>query len=233
MIRLRRDDRRGSTRLPWLDSRHTFSFGDFYDPDAMGFRSLRVINDDHIAPGGGFATHPHAEMEIVTIVLEGALEHRDSLGSGSIIRPGEVQRMSAGTGITHSEFNPDDGRETHLFQIWIEPARHGLEPSYEQRAVEQPSAEKPLALLASPDGRQGSVTVHQDALLYRARVNGVGNVELPLGAGRGAWIHVIAGSARIDGHDLEAGDAASIEDETSVAIVALGDFAELLIFDLA
>ncbi|MCG6963430.1 MAG: pirin family protein [Acidobacteria bacterium] len=233
MIHVRRDDRRGSTRLPWLDSRHTFSFGGFYDPDAMGFRSLRVINDDRIAPGGGFATHPHAEMEIVTIVLEGALEHRDSLGTGSIIRPGEVQRMSAGTGITHSEFNPDDGRETHLFQIWIEPAQPGLEPSYEQRAVAAPSAEKPLTVLASPDGRQGSVTVHQDALLYRARVEAGGNLELPLGSGRGAWIHVTAGSATVSGHDLEAGDAASIEDESSVVVDALGDAAEVLIFDLA
>jgi quercetin 2,3-dioxygenase len=233
MIHVRRNDRRGSTRLPWLDSRHTFSFGGFYSPDAMGFRSLRVINDDRIAPGGGFATHPHAEMEIVTIVLTGALEHRDSLGNGSIIRPGEVQRMSAGTGITHSEFNPDDARETHLFQIWIEPARTGLEPSYEQRAVTPPTLTAPVTLLASPDGRQGSVVVHQDALVYLGRTEPGNVIELPLGSGRGAWVHVIEGVARVSGQTLESGDATALENESSVVIEGIGGAADVLIFDLA
>lgn len=233
MISIRRDNQRGSTRLSWLDSRHTFSFGGFYDPDAMGFRSLRVINDDRIAPGGGFATHPHAEMEIVTIVLAGALEHRDSLGSGSIIQPGEVQRMSAGTGITHSEFNPDDTRETHLFQVWIEPASLGLEPSYEQRIVTKPTPQAPFTLLASPDGRQGSVTVHQDALVYRARVDAGGNVQMPLASGRGAWVHVVNGTVTVNGQDLRSGDAAALESETSVVIEAVDGTADILVFDLA
>ncbi len=233
MIRVHRDDQRGSTRLSWLDSRHTFSFGDFYNPDAMGFRSLRVINDDRIAPGGGFATHPHAEMEIVTIVLAGALEHRDNLGNGSIIRPGEVQRMSAGTGITHSEFNPDEARETHLLQIWIEPAHRGLEPSYEQRTVTPQSRSAQFTVLASPDGSHGSVTVHQDALLYRGRTELGNGIELPLRPGRGAWVHVVAGTARVNGHALDGGDAAALEDEPTIVIEGVGDAADVLIFDLA
>src|SRR5919199_2665695 len=172
MMTIRPAGARGRTALRWLDSRHTFSFNDYYDPRHMGFRSLRVINDDRVAPAAGFGAHPHRDMEIITYVLSGALEHRDSLGSGEVLRPGEVQRMTAGTGIRHSEFNPSPTEPVHLYQIWLLPEREGLEPSYEQRAFPEPERRNRLRLVASPDGSEGSLAIRQDARLYLASLDG-------------------------------------------------------------
>jgi redox-sensitive bicupin YhaK (pirin superfamily) len=231
MIGIRRAEERGRTRLPWLDSRHTFSFGEYHDPAQMGFRALRVINDDRVAPGGGFDTHPHRDMEIVTYVLDGALQHRDSLGNGSLIRPGEVQRMSAGTGIRHSEFNASRDNPVHLLQIWLLPAKTGIEPGYEQRPLPA-AARGGLALVASPDGRDGSVTVHQDVAVYAGQLERGNRVTFPLASGRHAWLHVARGSASVNGHRLQAGDGAGVSGEEQLAIQA-EEPAELLLFDLA
>jgi redox-sensitive bicupin YhaK (pirin superfamily) len=231
MIDIRRADARGQTRVEWLDSRHTFSFGEYYDPAHMGFRALRVINDDRIAPGGGFDTHPHRDMEIVTYVLDGALEHRDSLGTGSIIRPGEVQRMSAGTGIRHSEFNASPNEPVHLLQIWILPDESGIEPSYEQRAL--PAGTRGgLALVGSRDGRDGSVTLHQDVRIYAGQLDGGTAVSHAIGAGRHVWLHVARGTATVGDQLLHAGDALAISGEPQLSIRS-GGSAELLLFDLA
>ena len=231
MIDIRRADARGHTQLSWLDSRHTFSFGDYYDPAHMGFRALRVINDDRVAPGAGFGTHPHRDMEIITYVLDGALEHRDSLGNGSAIRPGEVQRMSAGTGIRHSEFNASREEPVHFLQIWILPAQEGLPPSYEQRALPA-GARGGLALAASRDGRDGSVTVHQDVSVHAGQLDRGDTVAHPLAAGRHAWVQIARGSASLNGQTLQAGDGAAVSGEDQVGIRADGP-AEILLFDLA
>ena len=231
MIQIRRAAERGQTQLPWLDSRHTFSFGDYHDPEHMGFRALRVINDDRVAPGQGFGTHPHRDMEIITYVLDGALEHRDSLGNGSVIRPGEVQRMSAGTGIRHSEVNASQQQPVHFLQIWILPEVAGLPPSYEQRAL-PPAAHGGLALAASPDGRDVSVTVHQDVTLYAAQLAARQSATHRLAAGRHAWMQVARGSVTLNGQTLADGDGAAVSDEPQLVLAADGP-AEILLFDLA
>lgn len=232
MITLRPADARGHADHGWLDSHHTFSFADYHDPRHMGFRALRVINDDRVAPGKGFGAHPHRDMEIVSYVLEGALEHRDSMGTGSVIRPGDVQRMSAGTGVTHSEFNASKTDAVHFLQIWIVPEKRGAAPGYEQRNFTVDEKRGRLRLVASPDGRDGSVTVHQDVALY-AGVFGPGErAEHALAPGRHAWVHVAKGSATVNGKALAAGDAAALSDEPRV-VVEGDDGAEVLVFDLA
>ena len=232
MITVRRSAERGLAEFGWLTSRHTFSFGSYHDPRHMGFRALRVINDDWIAPGAGFDPHGHRDMEIVTYVLEGALEHKDSLGTGSVIRPGEVQRMSAGTGITHSEYNHSPTEPVHLLQIWIVPETAGLPPGYEQRDF--PAAERRgrLRLVASRDGRDGSVTIHQDAALYAAVLEAGEAVSHGAKPGRHAWLHVARGAVDLNGHALEEGDGAAASDEERIDIAARED-TEILLFDLA
>ncbi len=232
MITIRPSDERGVAEFGWLKSRHTFSFGHYHDPGHMGFRSLRVINDDWVAPGAGFDTHGHRDMEIVTYVLEGALEHKDSLGTGSVIRPGEVQRMTAGTGIMHSEFNHSKSEFVHLLQIWIEPERTGLAPGYEQREFALDERRGALRLVASRDGRDGSVTIHQDAALYAAVLAADESVSHELAPGRHAWVHVARGAANLNGHPLVEGDGAGVSDELRLDITAQAD-AEILLFDLA
>ena len=230
MIQLRRGGERGHFSHGWLDTYHTFSFADYYDPRHMGFSVLRVINEDFVAPGQGFPMHAHRDMEIITWILEGALEHKDNLGTGSVIRPGEIQRMSAGTGIRHSEFNPSKREPVHLLQIWILPNRPGVTPSYEQKRFEDVELANRLRLVASPDGRDGSVTIHQDALVLAARLNG-GELTHALAPGRRAWVQVARGEIALNGRRLAAGDGAGVEDEPR-AVLAAGDEAEVLLFDL-
>jgi quercetin 2,3-dioxygenase len=232
MIRVRKSSERGHFDHGWLDTYHTFSFSRYYDPRHMGFRALRVINEDRVAPGQGFGTHPHRDMEIVTIVLDGALAHRDSLGSGDVLRPGELQRMTAGTGIAHSEFNASATEPVHLYQIWLLPEREGLEPSYQQRAFPEPERRNRLRLVASPDGRDGALTIRQDARLFLASLDGGEGVSHPLAPGRHAWLQVLRGDVALNGRPLSAGDGAAISDETPLAIRADGP-AEVLLFDLA
>jgi quercetin 2,3-dioxygenase len=229
MIELRKAAERGRSRHGWLDSRHSFSFADYHDPQRLGFRSLRVINDDRVAPGAGFPTHPHRDMEIVTYVLEGAIEHRDSTGGGSVIRPGDVQRMTAGTGIYHSEFNASESEPLRLLQIWILPAARGLAPGYEQKRFDDRQGR--LRLVASSDGRDGSITVHQDVALYAAVLAAGDRVEHALAPSRHAWLQVARGSLRVAGHSLEEGDGLAVSGQP-LAIEALSP-AELLVFDLA
>jgi redox-sensitive bicupin YhaK (pirin superfamily) len=223
---------RGHANHGWLDTHHTFSFASYYDPDHMGFRSLRVINEDRVAPGGGFPTHPHRDMEIITYVLEGALEHRDSMGNGSVIRPGDVQRMSAGSGVTHSEYNHSDTDPVHLLQIWIVPDAPGLRPSYEQIAVEPTSLQNQLRLIASPDGREGSVTVHQDVELYATHLTPDESAAHRLAPGRHAWVHVARGVAEVNGVRMSAGDGVALSNEEIIELRGV-DAAEVLLFDLA
>lgn len=232
MITLRRSHERGHANHGWLRSYHSFSFANYFDPRHMGFRSLRVINEDWIQAGTGFGTHPHRDMEIITYVLEGALAHRDSMGNASEIRPGEVQRMSAGTGVTHSEMNPSATEAVHLLQIWILPERTGIEPGYEQTYFPPEEKRGRLRLVASRDGRDGSVTIHQDAELYATLLEVGEEVRHPLRGGRHAWVQVARGTVTVNGHDLQAGDAAALSDETEVTLRA-GDSAEVLLFDLA
>ncbi|OUC13114.1 MAG: quercetin 2,3-dioxygenase [Alkalinema sp. CACIAM 70d] len=232
MLTLRRSRDRGHANHGWLDSYHTFSFANYYDPAHLQYRSLRVINEDYIAPGMGFGSHPHRDMEIVTYVLQGALEHKDSLGNGAIIRPGEVQRMTAGTGIVHSEFNPSAEESTHLLQIWILPEQANLQPSYEQTYFSPEERSGKLRLIASRDGREGSVTVHQDMNLYAALLQAGEQIQQPVSADRHFWVQVARGTVQINGEVLEAGDAAAIENVTSLDAIAQAD-AELLVFDLA
>jgi len=234
MVILRRADERGHANHGWLDSHHTFSFADYYDPRHMGFRALRVINEDRVSPGQGFGRHSHRDMEIVTYVLEGALEHKDSIGTGSVIRPGDVQRMSAGTGVAHSEFNASTDQPVHFLQIWLLPGERGLPPSYEQKTFAPVERQGRLRVVASPDGREGSVTVHSDATVYGTLLGGGESVELPLAAGRHAWVHVARGQARVAGQTLGAGDAAAVSQEPAVKVEGLGDDgpAEVLVFDL-
>jgi redox-sensitive bicupin YhaK (pirin superfamily) len=222
---------RGSTRIEWLDSRHTFSFGEYYDPAHMGFRALRVVNDDRVAPGGGFPTHGHSDMEIVSYVLEGALEHKDSLGTGSVIRPGDVQRMSAGTGVRHSEFNASRVEPVHFLQIWIVPDRRGHAPGYEQKAFPEAERRGRLRLVGSSDGRDGSVSLHQDVALYSGLLEEGQTATLTLAAGRHGFAHVARGAATINGRKLVEGDGLALSDEPAVTVEGHG--AEVLVFDLA
>jgi hypothetical protein len=227
MLQLRKSNDRGHANHGWLDSWHTFSFADYHDPQHVSFSALRVINEDRVSPGEGFPTHPHRDMEIITYVLEGALEHQDSLGTGSVIRPGEVQRMSAGTGIRHSEFNHSQTEPVHFLQIWILPDRQGVKPGYEQKRI---GLDGQLRLVASPDGHDGSVTIHQDARVYAARLNG-SEVTHTLASGRRAWLQVARGAVKLNGTTLQAGDGAGIENETALRLAADGS-AEVLLFDL-
>jgi len=231
MIQIRPARERGYADHGWLKSRHSFSFADYHDPAHMGYGALRVINEDRVAPGAGFGTHGHRDMEIISYVLEGALAHQDSMGNGSTIMPGDVQRMSAGRGITHSEFNADQKGETHFLQIWIEPAVRGIAPSYEQRHFSAAEKRGRLRLVAAPDGAEGSVTIHQDARVYAALLDGAERVRHPLGAGRRAYVHVARGTVSVNGRALEAGDAAKLSD-VDVEIERAAD-AEVLLFDLA
>ena len=230
MITVRKAEERGHFDHGWLDTHHTFSFADYHDPRQMGFRALRVINEDFVAAGAGFPTHPHRNMEIITYVLEGAVAHRDSMGNGSVIRPGEVQRMSAGTGVTHSEHNPEKNERLHLLQIWILPEQQGLTPSYEQRAF--PDRKGKLRLVGSPDGRDGSVTIHQDVNLYASLLDPGARVDFAPPAGRHVWLQVARGAIDLNGKPLAAGDGAAISGERALAITAQQP-AEILLFDLA
>ena len=232
MLTVRKSHERGHANHGWLDSYHTFSFAGYRDPRWMGFGPLRVINDDRIAPGAGFPTHSHSDMEIVTWVLAGALEHKDSLGNGGVIRPGEAQRMRAGHGIAHSEYNASGTEPVHLLQIWIEPDAYGLEPGYEQVAFAPGSLAGQLRLIASNDGREGSVTIHQDAAIRAGRLAAGDRVTLALAPGRRAWLHVATGRVTVRGYPLEAGDAVAVVGETAVEIEAL-DASEVVSFDLA
>ena len=232
MMTIRHAKDRGHAQHGWLDSHHTFSFADYHDPAHMGFRSLRVINDDRVQAGRGFGTHPHRDMEIISYVLEGALEHKDSMGTGSVIRPGDVQRMSAGTGVLHSEFNGAKSELVHFLQIWIVPRARGIEPSYEQKSFAAEGKRGRLRVVASPDGRDGSVTLHADAVLYAGLFDAGEVAELALAPGRHAWVHVARGKVRVDGRDLGAGDGASLSDERAVRVEGV-DGGEVLVFDLA
>lgn len=232
MIETYRSDQRGLTAIDWLHSRHSFSFNDWYDPAHVSFGALRVINEDVVAPGAGFPTHGHRDMEIVTYVLSGALAHKDSLGNGSTIRPGEVQRMSAGTGIRHSEMNPSPSEPVHLLQIWILPERPGLTPGYEQVTLAADSTANRFGLIASRDGRDGSVTIHQDAEIHAARLAAGTTLTRSVDEGRRVWIQIAAGSVAINGTSLNQGDAVSAVRETTLSITAVSD-AEVLLFDLA
>lgn len=229
MITIRRANERGHFDHGWLDTWHTFSFADYYDPAQMGFRTLRVINDDRVEPGRGFGTHGHRDMEIVTYVLEGTLGHRDSMGTGSLIRPGEVQRMSAGTGVMHSEMNPSRDEPVHLLQIWILPERRGLTPEYEQKSFPAEERTGRLRVVVSPDGRDGSLTIHQDASIYTTTLDDGQSVSHALAPGRGAWVHVARGSVSVNGLPLETGDGAAIEEEREITLSGRG---EVLLFDL-
>lgn len=231
MITIRPAGERGRSRYDWLDSHHSFSFGDYHDPRHMGVSNLRVINDDSVAPGAGFATHGHRDMEIVSYVLSGALEHRDSLGNGSVIRPGDVQLMSAGTGVRHSEYNHSEAEPVHFLQIWLQPNRRGVEPGYAQRPFPQEERRGRLRLLVSPDGRDGSLAAHQDALLYGALLAPGDSVEAAPGAGRDGYLHVARGAVSLNGTPLRAGDGARIEGETRLRLDGLEE-AEVLLFEL-
>ena len=231
MITIRRSEARGHANHGWLDSYHSFSFADYYDPDHMHFGPLRVINEDRIAGGQGFGTHGHRDMEIVTYVLEGALAHRDSMGNGSTIRHGDVQRMSAGTGVKHSEFNASQDEEAHLLQIWILPQRAGDQPGYEEKRFDDADKRGRLRIVASPDGRDGSVTIHSDASIYAALIDGAEQAIFSLPAGRRAYVHVARGALTVNGEALAAGDAAMIVDVETITLEQ-GRDAEVLLFDL-
>jgi len=232
MIKIRKHSERGHAEHGWLDTWHSFSFADYYDPEQMGFSTLRVINDDRIAPGAGFPTHAHRDMEIVTYVLQGALEHRDSMGNGSIIRPGDVQRMSAGSGVTHSEFNASASEPVHLLQIWIMPGVRGIPPGYEQKTFGAEEKRGKCCLIASPDGGQGSVTIHQDVRVYTALLDREHPASHRLSPGRRAYLQVARGAASANGTALEAGDGARIEDESEIRLES-DTTGEVLLLDLA
>jgi len=232
MIRIRKSNDRGHVDHGWLDTRHTFSFAGYHDPDHMGFRALRVMNEDRVAAGQGFGTHPHRDMEIVTYVLAGALAHRDSMGNGSVLRPGEFQRMSAGTGIEHSEFNPSADAPVHFYQIWLKPDRPGHEPSYEQKAFDPAGRRGALQLVASPDAAAGSLAIHQDARIYLATLADGDEAALPIATGRHAWVQALRGQVEVNGEELNAGDGAAISEEREVALRGI-DAAEVMVFDLA
>ena len=231
MVQVRKAADRGVTRFGWLDSRHTFSFGDYFDPAHHHFRALRVINDDKIGAGGGFDPHPHRDMEILTYVLSGALRHRDSMGHGSVVRPGQWQKMSAGTGVVHSEHNASDRDPLHLLQIWIVPERKGLAPEYAERAFPEAERLGRWRVVASRDGRDGSIVVHQDVTLSTATVRPGDTLTYELAPGRGAWLHVATGAATVNGQRLEAGDAVAVEGEPRLEVTGEAD-GEVLLFDL-
>ena len=231
MLTLRPAAERGHENHGWLDSWHTFSFADYYDPAHMGFRALRVINEDRVEPGHGFGTHGHREMEIISYVLEGALRHDDSTGVGSVIRPGDVQRMSAGSGVRHSEKNLSATEKVHFLQIWILPSVRGIAPSYEQKSFADEEKRGRLRLVASPDGRDGSVTVHADASLYAGTFDAGESAELKLASTRHAWVQVARGRAKVNGSELGPGDGAGFSDESSLRIEGVAN-AEVLVFDL-
>jgi len=232
MISVRKASERGLTSIDWLKSRHTFSFGEYYDPKEQGFSDLRVINEDWVAPGSGFPTHSHRDMEIITYVVDGAVQHKDSMGNGSIIKPGDVQRMSAGTGVTHSEYNPSKAEELHLLQIWILPDRRGHQPGYEQKEIGDAEKRGRLRLIASPDGRDGSVSIHQDARLYAGILQDGKPIAVKLTPGRHGYLHVVKGAVNVNGVELETGDGARIAEESALEIGGREE-SEVLLFDLA
>ncbi|MHB8621801.1 MAG: pirin family protein [Sulfuricaulis sp.] len=231
MLTIRRSQDRGHANHGWLDSYHSFSFADYHDPAHMGFSALRVINEDRVQPGEGFPTHGHRDMEIISYVLEGALEHRDSLGNGSVIRPGDVQRMSAGTGVRHSEYNPSHDESVHFLQIWILPSANNMAPGYEQKNFASKELDGSLRLIAAPDGRDGAVTIHQDVLVYATRLTDHDSVSYSLAPGRCAYVQVARGQVEVSGARLNAGDGARIESEQTVRLTADGP-TEVLLFDL-
>ncbi|BAZ44462.1 Pirin domain protein [Chondrocystis sp. NIES-4102] len=233
MITIRPQAERGAVNLGWLDSKHTFSFGSYYDPRQMGFASLRVINDDLIQPAQGFGTHGHQDMEIITYVLSGALQHRDSMGNGSIIRAGDVQRMSAGTGVKHSEFNASTTDAVHLLQIWILPATNGIEPGYEEKNFPKAEKQGKLKLIGSQHGRDNSVTIHQDVNLYAANLETEDRLTYTIRDNRVVWLQVAKGDILLNQRQLEAGDGAAINHETEITITGNSQDAEILLFDLA
>ena len=232
MITIRKSADRGHFDLGWLDTYHTFSFDQYYDPAHMHFRSLRVINEDRVQPGHGFPTHSHRDMEIITYILAGALEHRDSMGNGSVIRPGDVQRMSAGTGVSHSESNPSAAEQVHLLQIWILPAKHGLPPSYEEKHFDEEERRGQLQLIVSSDGREGSVTIHQDARVYAAVLGAGQTISHAVDENRSAWLQVARGTLLCNDLELTQGDGAAIRKENELRLTA-HDQTEVLLFDLA
>lgn len=232
MLAVRRSAERGRAHFGWLHSRHTFSFGEYYDPHHMGFRALRVINDDRITAGAGFPRHPHRDMEIISYVVDGALEHQDSMGNGSVIRPGDIQRMTAGTGVTHSEYNPSTENGTRFLQIWVLPEAQGLEPGYEQKQFPIEDREDRLRLVASRDGRDGSVTVHQDIALYATILKAGSTLDYAVPPGRHAWLQVVNGGLTVNGEALEEGDGLRVSDTSTLKLESARG-AEILLFDLA
>lgn len=233
MITIRPAQDRGRAYFGWLDSRHTFSFGEYFDPKHMGFATLRVINEDKVSPGNGFATHGHRDMEIISYVLDGALEHKDSIGNGSIIRPGDVQRMSAGTGIMHSEYNASKTDPVHFLQIWILPEQRSIEPSYEQKNFSTEERQGQLRLVGSRDGRQGSVTIHQDIDLYAGLLRNGETANYGVTSGRSIWVQVARGTVQLNDRVLSAGDGAAIDQEPQITLNSLADDTEILLFDMA
>ena len=232
MLNVRHADERGAANSGWLNSRHTFSFGNYHDPKFMGFGPLRVINEDKVTAGRGFDTHGHQNMEIISHVLEGELAHKDSLGTGSVIRPGDVQRMSAGTGVRHSEYNASDSNPVHFLQIWIVPERNGLEPSYEEKTFTDEDKSGKLRLIGSCDGRDGSVTIHQDVDLYAAKLADGDMVDYQLAAGRKGWVQVASGDVQLDGQALSAGDGVALEGPRSISFTGKAA-TEILLFDMS
>jgi len=230
MMKIRKANERGHAEHGWLDTYHTFSFANYYDPEWMGYRSLRVINDDLVMPGMGFGTHPHRDMEIITYILSGALQHKDSMGNGRIIRPGEVQYMSAGTGVQHSEFNPSKDEAVHLLQIWIQPDRKGVTPRYAEKSLAEAAPGK-LHLMTSKTGRDGSIAIHQDADLWLGKLEAKDKVTHKIASGRNVWLHVAEGEVSLNGKKLEGGDAAAIGEETTLDLSATKP-SQVLLFDL-
>jgi quercetin 2,3-dioxygenase len=233
MLTIRKAQDRGVSKFSWLDSQHSFSFGSYRDPQHMGFSDLRVINEDRVVPGAGFGTHSHQDMEIISYVLSGELAHRDSMGTGSVIRPGDVQRMSAGTGIAHSEMNGSEVNPVHFLQIWIMPEKKGLVPSYEQKHFEPASWQDQWRLVGSRDGREGSVTIHQNVSLSVATLSAATKLNYSLEAGRRAWLQVTRGEARLNGESIGAGDGAAVSELSELSLAAAVDGTEVLLFDLA
>ena len=231
MINVRPAEARGKSDFGWLDSKHSFSFGDYHDPAHMGFRTLRVINEDRVGAGQGFGTHPHRDMEIITYVLEGALQHKDSMGNTSVIKPGEVQRMTAGTGVTHSEFNPLDKEAVHLLQIWILPEKKNLKPGYEQRAFDPAGRRDRLRLIASRDGRDGSVSLNQDVLVYDSDLKSGNKISYQPAKNRSVWIQTVKGTLEVNGRPLNSGDGFAIDNESAIELTS-GKDSHFLLFDL-
>jgi redox-sensitive bicupin YhaK (pirin superfamily) len=234
MIQVRKNEERGHANHGWLNTYHTFSFADFYDPKSMGFRSLRVINEDRVARGRGFGMHPHSDMEILTYVLDGSLAHKDSMGHQEVLGPNEIQRMSAGTGVMHSEFNPSSTEPVHFFQIWIEPAARGTQPSYEQIRFDPEEKKNQLKRLAGPAGANGAARINQDAHVFVAELTKNAEIPYSLGSKRAAWVHVVRGGVAVNGVELQTGDAAAVTGEEKLALTGVGaEPSEILLFDLA